>query len=175
MGIACWTAPGAPFHLHLRRDAILPSAFDWQRKMGWTDEEVEEMWSAVSDVEWNQKSVENDAVRRSVVGDTPHWYLAPLFTWPEWQGRGIGKKLLMWAIEQADMESPSTPMCLESAPTARAVYMHCGFVECGKVAMVRWGPGDVSERFEAERRRKLEEEGKSGVKVEVEEKGDLVA
>ncbi|KAF1914063.1 acyl-CoA N-acyltransferase [Ampelomyces quisqualis] len=160
LGIACWTAPNAPLHLHLRRDAIAPHAFDWQAKMGWSDDQVDDMWSSVSHVEWNVRSEQNDAVRRSVVGDVPHWHLASLFTWPRWQGRGVGKKLLMWAIEQADENVPSTPMFLESAPTARAVYMHFGFVECGKVAMVRWGPGDVSDKVERERRKRLEEEGR---------------
>jgi GNAT superfamily N-acetyltransferase len=108
--------------------------------MNWTDEEVDEMWAHVDDVQWNGEIKRYDNIRREVLGDEPHWFLAPLMTWPEFQGRGVGKKLLMWAIEQADKTSPPTPMYLESAPTARAVYLHCGFEPSGEVNMVRRGP-----------------------------------
>jgi hypothetical protein len=55
----------------------------------------------------------------------------------------VGKKLMMWAIDQADSTDPPTPMYLESAPTARAVYMHLGFVPQGKVNMLRRGAAVV--------------------------------
>ncbi|OAK94439.1 hypothetical protein IQ06DRAFT_260612 [Phaeosphaeriaceae sp. SRC1lsM3a] len=141
MGIACWTAPGAPIDNYLHRSAV--SSFRWQEKMKWTNAEIDEMWAHVSDEQWNGEILRYDDIRREVLGDEPHWFLAPLMTWPEFQGRGVGKKLLMWAIDQADATTPPTPMYLESAPTARAVYMHCGFVPAGKVNMVRRGPAVV--------------------------------
>lgn len=102
------------------------------------------MWEHVSDENWNQQFLKDDDIRREVLGDEPHWFLAPLMTWPEYQGRGVGKKLLDWAIKQADATTPVTPMYLESAPTARAVYMHCGFVPQGAVNFVRRGPAIVT-------------------------------
>jgi GNAT superfamily N-acetyltransferase len=108
--------------------------------MGWSDAEMDEMWAGTSDAAWNVQGVEDDALRRGVLGDEPHWFLAPLLTWPEFQGRGVGKKLMNWAIEQADKEDPPTAMYLESAPTARAVYMHCGFEPVGSYNFLRRGP-----------------------------------
>jgi GNAT superfamily N-acetyltransferase len=142
MGAACWTAPGAPVLAHFRRDAV--DLFKWQDKMKWSNAELEEMWAGVSDEQWNGQQIRYDDVRREVMGDEPHWFLSPVITWPEFQGRGVGKKLMMWAIEQADSTEPPTPMYLESAPTARAVYMHLGFVPQGKVNMVRRGPTVVN-------------------------------
>jgi GNAT superfamily N-acetyltransferase len=138
MGVACWTAPGAPIHAHFRRDAV--DLLKWQDKMKWTEAELEDMWAGTSDQQWNGQQIEYDDVRREVMGDEPHWFLSPVISWPEYQGRGVGKKLMMWAIEQADSTVPPMPMYLESAPTARAVYIHLGFVPQGKVNMVRRGP-----------------------------------
>ncbi|KAH8727008.1 acyl-CoA N-acyltransferase [Phaeosphaeriaceae sp. PMI808] len=143
IGVACWTVPGNPIHSHFRRSAV--DFYSWKEKMGWTDAEIDEMWSNVSDEEWNGTIAKDDDSRRKSLGDEPHWYLAPLFTWPEYQGRGVGKKLLQWAIEQADATEPFTPMYLESAPTARAVYMHCGFVPQGGANFLRRGPAIVKE------------------------------
>ena len=150
MGIACWSLPGNPIHCHLRRSAV--EFYGLRDKTDWTDEQIDEMWSHVSPEAWDGDQAQLDDVRRSVMGDEPHWFLAPLLTWPEWQGKGVGKKLLNWAIEQADGEEPPTPMFLESAITARAVYLHVGFVPCGDVQMVRRGP--------------RKEEGKAGVEKE---------
>jgi GNAT superfamily N-acetyltransferase len=139
VGIAGWTAPGNKgIHNIYRRSAI--DYYGWKEMMGWTDEEIDEMWSNVSEENWNVAFGKADDERKEILGDEPHWYLAPLFTWPGYQGRGIGKRLLDWAIEQADKTEPVTPMYLESAPSARAVYMHCGFVPQGATNMVRRGP-----------------------------------
>lgn len=122
--------------------------------MSWSDEDIKELFTHVDDEAWSATFAKDDITRSEVTNGEPHWYLAPLLTWPEYQGRGIGKKLLVWAMDQADATEPKTPMYLESAPTARAVYMHCGFVPQGEYNMLRRGPAVV---------RGLEvEEGKSG-------------
>lgn len=142
IGVAGWLAPGNPgIHNLLRRSAI--DYYGWKEKMRWSDEEIDEMWEHVSDENWNVQFGRDDDIRRELLGDEPHWYLAPLFTWPEYQGRGVGTKLLYWAIDQADATEPVTPMYLESAPTARAVYMHCGFVPQGEYNFLRRGPAIV--------------------------------
>ncbi|KAF1829839.1 acyl-CoA N-acyltransferase [Decorospora gaudefroyi] len=142
VGLVCWTGPGNPgIHCALARSAV--AYYGWQAKMGWSDEEVAEMWSHVSDEGWNGVIGKNDEVRRGVFGAEPHWFLAPLMTWPDYQGRGIGSRLLKWAIDQADQTDPVTPLYLESAPSARPVYMHYGFVPLGEYNMVRRGPAIV--------------------------------
>lgn len=141
VGIAGWMAPGNPVHTHLRRSAIY--FYGFKESMGWSEEEIDEMWEHVSDEAWDGEISMSDQLRKDILGDEPHWHLAPLMTWPAYQGRGIGKRLLDWAIEQADATDPPTPMFLESAPHARAVYMHCGFVPQGESNMVRRGPAIV--------------------------------
>lgn len=46
-----------------------------------------------------------------------------------------------WAIEQADRADPVQPMYLESAPTAREMYVRFGFEPIGEANFVRRGPG----------------------------------
>lgn len=111
--------------------------------MCWTDDEIEEMFAHVDDEAWSAQFAKDDETRRQIFGGEGHWYLAPLLTWPEWQGRGVGKRLLEWAIERADGGEEVVPMYLESAPSARAVYLHCGFLPVGEVNFVRRGPGGV--------------------------------
>jgi GNAT superfamily N-acetyltransferase len=162
VGIAGWHGPGNPStHCIFRRDAI--DHYGWKEAMGWTDEEIEEMYSHVSNENWSGQFAKDDEMRREILGEEGHWYLAPLLTWPEYQGRGIGKRLLSWAIEQADSTEPVTPMYLESAPTARAVYMHVGFVPQGEYNFLRRGPAvvrgleaDEEGREDGEQKGKLE-------------------
>jgi GNAT superfamily N-acetyltransferase len=54
-------------------------------------------------------------------------YLAPFIVLEKFRGRGIGRLLLQYAIDQADAESPPTPIYLEALPNARPVYLHLGF------------------------------------------------
>lgn len=46
---------------------------------------------------------------------------------PDYQGRGIGQRLLLWGAEQADLLQ--VPMCLESTPSGRRLYESFGFEE----------------------------------------------
>lgn len=161
MGVAGWMAPGLPVYNPWLRSAVAYYGFD--AKMGWSAADVDEMWGAVEDEGWDGAFGPRDVERRAVMGDEEHWFLAPLLTFPEYQGKGVGSLLLRWAIEQADATVPPTPMYLESAATARAVYMHHGFVPVGEVNMVRRGPVVVRE---TEAR-----EGKEGKGGSVDEKG----
>lgn len=160
VSIAGWMGPGNPaIHNIFRRSAL--EFYGWKDKMGWSDEEIDEMWEHVSDEKWNGELGQDDGVRKEVLGDELHWYLAPLVTWPEYQGRGVGKRLLDWAIQQADATDPVTPMYLESAPTARAVYMHCGFVPLGKTNFLRRGPA-VVRGLEAEDEKEKKADARKG-------------
>ncbi|ORY09226.1 acyl-CoA N-acyltransferase [Clohesyomyces aquaticus] len=142
IGIAGWMGPGNSIIGNIwRRSAI--EYYGFKEQEGWTDEDIEEMWTGVSDA-WDAQFSRDDEIRKKVLGDEPHWYLGPLMTWPEYQGRGVGRLLLDWCFERADRETPPTTCYLESAPTARAVYLKAGFVpipvELGEHALVRRGP-----------------------------------
>ncbi|KAF1836412.1 acyl-CoA N-acyltransferase [Decorospora gaudefroyi] len=146
--IACsaWCAPGNPVHNVFRKSAV-----DFY---GWADafdpsEDFEEMWAHVDDEQWDGHFAHSDAVRSEVLGDEPHWYLATLFTRPEWQGRGVGALLLNWGIEQADAYDPPTPLYLEASVAGRPVYLRSGFVPVGDHNMIRRGPAKV--KLEEER------------------------
>lgn len=156
IGVAGWVTPGhagGP-HNHFRRSAV--AHYGWQARMGWTDAQVEEMWAHVDGEAWDGRFAQDDEARRALLGDEPHWYLAPLITWPAYHGRGVGRRLLDWAMEQADRTTPATPLYLESSPMARAVYAHCGFVPHGEAGFLRRGPGGK----EGEEEKKKEEKGR---------------
>ena len=108
--------------------------------MGWTDAEVADIFAHTDDELWSGGYKKDDETRSRVVGE-PHWYLAVLVTLPGWRGRGVGRMLLDWAIERADAEVPPAPMYLESSASARAVYIHVGFVPQGEVNFLRRGLG----------------------------------
>ncbi|KAF2651215.1 hypothetical protein K491DRAFT_696617 [Lophiostoma macrostomum CBS 122681] len=156
IGLAGWMGPGNPVHNVWRRSAV--DFYDWKEHMGWSDEEIEEMWEHTSIEAWDGQFRGDDKKRDEVMKGEPHWFLAPLCTWPEYQGKGVGSRLIQWAIDIADAQDPVTPLYLESADQARAVYMHMGFVPQGKVNMVRRGPAVV---------RGLEAEGDGERKEEV--------
>lgn len=137
IGVAGWASPALPVHNILRRSAF--KFFGWQSKLGYSDADIDELFAGTEDATWSDNFAKDDAEREKVTGG-PHWYLAPLITWPEWQGRGVGKKLLNWAIEQADAKVPPELMYLESRPSARAVYMHVGFEPQGEYNFLRSGP-----------------------------------
>ncbi|KAF2877126.1 acyl-CoA N-acyltransferase [Massariosphaeria phaeospora] len=141
IGIAGWTGPGTPIMNILRRDAV--EFYGWQARMGWSDEELADMWAGVTAESWSWNFAEGDRVRAEVLGQEKHWYLTTLFTWPEYRGRGVGKMLLEWAFERADAMVPVTPLYLEASPAGRGLYLRVGFVPLGEVNMVRRGPGVV--------------------------------
>lgn len=134
---ACWIAPGNPVHCLFRKDAV--DFYGWRDQYD-SNDAFEELWAHVDDEQWSGHFAHTDAVRKEILGDEAHWYLATLFTWPEWQGRGVGSILLDWAIEQADANIPPTPMYLESSVMAKAVYVHRGFVPQGDYNLLRRGP-----------------------------------
>lgn len=140
MGAACWASPSLPCHNILRRSAA--TFYGWGEKMGWSDAEMDDMWAGVDDEKWSAHFAKDDEARERLTGE-PHWYLAPLMIWPEWQGKGVGRRLLDWAMDRADKEG--RVMFLESRPNARAVYLHCGFEPYDEYRFMRRGRGVVKE------------------------------
>lgn len=122
-----------------RRDAF--DLYGWREKLGWSDTEIDELYAHVGPDSWSGHHARCDAVRKELLGDQPHWYLNLLLTWPEWQGRGVARRLLNWGIEKADEKSPPTPMYLETSEKARGIYEHVGFVQQGEGKVyIRRGP-----------------------------------
>lgn len=114
--------------------------------MGLSDAEIDELFAHVDYDAWNGRHERDDAVRSELVGEEPHWYLSLLLTWPEWQGRGVARRLLNWGIEQADAQTPPMPMYLETSAKARAIYEHVGFSQQGEGKVyIRRGPKVVAE------------------------------
>ncbi|KAI4912233.1 uncharacterized protein J4E92_010084 [Alternaria infectoria] len=165
IGIAGWTLPTNPsVHNLFRRSAA--THYSWAKSQNWSDADLDLMWSHVSSENWSERFAKDDEVRREATGGERHWYLAPLLTWPEWQGRGVGKRLMEWALGQADERGEV--VYLESRPSARAVYLHAGFVGCGgEWNMIRWPKGREGGKGEGEEKGEVEGE----VDVEVATKG----
>jgi GNAT superfamily N-acetyltransferase len=116
--------PSNPIHNFWRNTAA--DFYGWKGAL-MTNEEYNDMWEGVGTM-WHDNFEKADGLRKEVLGDEPHWFLAPLMTWSECQGRGVGKRLLEWTIQQADATDPVTPAYLESVPTAVAVYKHIIFM-----------------------------------------------
>lgn len=138
IAVACWMGPEHPLHNIWRADAA--DKYNWAEKFGWSVDDIKEMWSGCLMETWTSKFSKMDQTRAEVMGDEKHWYLAPLFTVPKFQGRGVGGKLLKWAFERADATSPVTPIYLEASAAGKPVYEHYGFNMCGEENMVRRGP-----------------------------------
>lgn len=94
---------------------------------GWSQEDVEEMWKGVLTEKYNAEFDMYDKVRAEEMGDEQHWFLAPLFVFEQFRGRGVGSLLMQYAIDLADRHDPPQAMVLEAMPNARPVYMHYGF------------------------------------------------
>jgi GNAT superfamily N-acetyltransferase len=109
--------------------------------MRWTQQDVEDMFAHVCAEQWYLPIARNDWLRAQFFAGKAHWYLSPVCTWPQWQGRGVGKKLLAWALERA--ERTGTPVYLRSAPGARGFYERAGFEEVEEGVFVRRGTGGV--------------------------------
>ncbi|KAH6620530.1 hypothetical protein C7974DRAFT_235789 [Boeremia exigua] len=163
IGAAAWAGPDLPVHNIFRRSAI--KFYGWQEKLGWSDADIDEMYAHVDDEAWSGGHARNDELRNSVMNSEPHWYLASLFTWPEWQGRGVAKRLLDWATLQADAEQPPTPIYLEASAMSKAVYVHVGFVQQGEKNYVRRGPRVVEAVGEKEQGHVESKAGKIEVEV----------
>jgi GNAT superfamily N-acetyltransferase len=120
--------------------------YGWREKLGWSDKQIDELFKHVDADAWSGRHQRDDAVRKEMLGDESHWYLALLLTWPEWQGRGVARRLLDWGIQRADAEDPPIAMYLETSAKAKRVYDHVGFVQQGEgKVMIRRGPKGAAE------------------------------
>jgi len=126
IGHAGWLVP-RPHHIlhHWRHDAA--EKLGWKDQEGWTDKEVKELWAHVDLKGWNDNFEKFDAVREDIMTGEPHWFLAPLWVLPEFQGRGVSTLLLKDVLDIADAQDPAIPIYLESVPEARKIYEHFGF------------------------------------------------
>ncbi|KAL9092217.1 MAG: hypothetical protein Q9159_000976 [Coniocarpon cinnabarinum] len=109
----------------LRDDLIGPLA--WDRKMKWSQGEVKEMYAHHTPA-WTEELRGYDIGRVKEMGDRPHWYLAPLCVKKEYRAMGVGKALMSYGLDKADMADPPLHCVLETLPNVRPVYYHLGFV-----------------------------------------------
>ncbi|KAG9201748.1 hypothetical protein G6514_005364 [Epicoccum nigrum] len=136
IGAAAWASPDLPVHNIFRRDAF--EFYGWAEQRNLSESDVDEMYAHVDDAAWSGTHAKNDEIRATVMGGEEHWYLATLITWPEWQGRGVGRRLLDWGTERAD--SKGEAIYLEASDMSRRVYEHVGFRLVGEKNFIRRGP-----------------------------------
>lgn len=94
--------------------------------MSWSAADVAEIYEHHSEA-WRPQFCRFEEGRLNEMGATPHFYLAPLCVRPEYQGRGVGRKLLMWGLERADAADPQIPCVLEALSKARGMYVKFGY------------------------------------------------
>ncbi|GAA5822621.1 hypothetical protein JCM11251_004320 [Rhodosporidiobolus azoricus] len=107
VGHALWHRPGAPV-VNLKKRLTSPEE---------ETEEEKESWEGVDTEKWNGKWGEWDVTRARIMKGVPHWYIAPLWVIPGYQGLGIGSKLMQQVLDLADAEEPTTPVYLEASPS----------------------------------------------------------
>ncbi|KAL4878085.1 hypothetical protein BJY04DRAFT_196700 [Aspergillus karnatakaensis] len=88
--------------------------------------EAETTWPASSDAALCDRFFGTlDKERRSATADQPHYYLDMLGTRPQFNGRGLGSKLLNWGLSKADEEK--VMVFLVSTPQGKQLYERYGF------------------------------------------------
>jgi GNAT superfamily N-acetyltransferase len=169
IGFALWHAPGLPgqypstyprvpghsfpstFPPNFMRDSRdVAVALGWNHVEGWNAEHIEVMWAGVNDG-WHDMCIEREVLRAQLMGERLHWYVGPLYVVPQWQVRGVSSRLMRWGQEQileqrrraeaGELDAGYKETCcyLESAASARAVYLHIGFKEVQGNVLV-WAP-----------------------------------
>ncbi|KAM0749741.1 acyl-CoA N-acyltransferase [Meredithblackwellia eburnea MCA 4105] len=139
-GIALWSRPGSPIYHFKRRGHFV---------MGPETDEDRKAWASVDPVKWEKAWQEWDDMRAKIMGDVPHWYIAPLWVKPEYQKRGIGRKLLQQVMDLADEHGHA--IYLEASQEGKKVYDTLGFTVEGPsfyVEMVRWGTSRDKKKLE---------------------------
>jgi ribosomal protein S18 acetylase RimI-like enzyme len=69
----------------------------------------------------------------------PHWYLWLLGVDPQWQGEGLGSRLLAEVLERCDRDR--VPAYLQATtPRNRELYLRHGFEDCGELRLPDDGP-----------------------------------
>ncbi|KAK4706063.1 hypothetical protein P7C70_g116, partial [Phenoliferia sp. Uapishka_3] len=131
-GIAMWHFGNKVFHLKRR-------PMDSEALASETDED-REAWSGVNE-NWEPLWAKWDEIRADIMGEIPHYYLAPLWVKPEYQQKGVAAKLLKEVLDKADEEGAA--VYLEASRDGQPVYARRGFTVEGKSEaypeMVRWG------------------------------------
>ncbi|BGP13011.1 hypothetical protein JCM10213_008001 [Rhodosporidiobolus nylandii] len=128
--LAFWTLPGTPIDNCQKRDVA---------RMAEETEEEKEAYEGFDWQKWNSMLEKYDADRRRIMGDEPHWYLAPFWTHPDYQRQGLAGQLLRHAIALADAADPPQAMYLEASPAGQPVYTRYGWerIEDTETAMLR--------------------------------------
>lgn len=72
IGVAGWYTPefGRVYNM-FRYDAI--EKFGVREKLGWTEQDVKDMWEDVNTETSETELITNDDVRQEEMGDKPHW------------------------------------------------------------------------------------------------------
>jgi len=150
MGFAGWhpPRPDGEEMINMFALAMLAQTGKFQQSH-WSQDDLDEIWrsSLLAEVE---KEVDMwDTARNEEMEGVPYWYLAPFVVSEKFRGRGVGGKLMQYAIDLADNDDPPRAMALEALPNARPVYIRYGFEaprSMGKKPnreglMIRWPKG----------------------------------
>ncbi|KAF6812403.1 GNAT family protein [Colletotrichum musicola] len=81
-----------------------------------------------------------------------HWSLVVLGVHPDWQGKGVGKKIMQWGLERAAAED--VPITLFASPAGHPFYKRLGFDVVGwaTTESVKWSEGGAVMILDPERR-----------------------
>ncbi|KAF2673190.1 hypothetical protein BT63DRAFT_410226 [Microthyrium microscopicum] len=91
---------------------------------------------------WKAVSAHLLQLRMNIIGARPHLFLSGLIVDPEYQGKGIGKLLMQWGVEEADRYGLFG--YIESSEAGKPLYAKYGFKDLCAVDfdITRWGYSD---------------------------------
>jgi ribosomal protein S18 acetylase RimI-like enzyme len=144
LGFARWryraSKEDAAAKLWTRQLSVLERAEVW---LHWAEMKWEETLRTNPAVSWER----NDAFMRAIVGSTgftpiraaTHWYLETLAVAPEYQRRGVARKLVDWGLQRAEAETEErkavgkapVPIALIGSERGMHLYRSLGFKVVG--------------------------------------------
>ncbi|GAB1213998.1 hypothetical protein ATERTT37_003154 [Aspergillus terreus] len=85
--------------------------------------------------------------REKYIGEKRHVYCHTVAVHPDYQGRGVGKKLMQWGLDIA--EQLKVPIYLESTHEGRSLYERLGFATLQEGVVFKPGVTQLKEDIEA--------------------------
>ncbi|PWY94580.1 acyl-CoA N-acyltransferase [Aspergillus sclerotioniger CBS 115572] len=124
---SCAANPSSAFLKVTAADGAIAAFAKWRFPVPPTPEDKHKTaWPPSSDADLCEQFFQGmDSERTRIMGEKEYFYLDLLGTRPEFNGKGIGSRLLRWGLERADAAGVDT--FLSSTPQGRRLYERYGF------------------------------------------------
>ncbi|PYI11678.1 hypothetical protein BO78DRAFT_303362 [Aspergillus sclerotiicarbonarius CBS 121057] len=123
---SCATNPSSAFLKVTAADGVIAAFAKWRLPVPQAPgDKNKTIWPPSSDADLCERFFQvMESEKKSVMGEKEYFYLDMLGTRPEFNGRGIGSRLLRWGLDRADTAGVET--FLASTPQGRGLYERYG-------------------------------------------------